>query len=133
MFAFGTFFAQPGSDSLQVFDTRTSYSAPVPIFDSFWTFQDSGKCKECLGLSRSSSSDDGPGPRPATFITDNMLAGSIVMLIGCLFLIGYKQIALRTGIVPRTAFSGSTSGAQQILSILGSLLLVFGFGCFIFF
>jgi hypothetical protein len=62
-----------------------------------------------------------------------MLAGSIVMLIGCLFLIGYKQIALRTGIVPRTAYSGSTSGAQQILSILGSLLLVFGFGCFIFF
>jgi hypothetical protein len=60
-----------------------------------------------------------------------MLAGSIVMLIGCLFLIGYKRIAAYTALAGHS--TGSTSGAEQMLTILGSLLLVFGFGCFLFF
>ena len=63
-----------------------------------------------------------------------MLAGTIVMLIGCLFLIGYKQIALNIGTAPRVGHSpGNISGAEQMVTILGSVLLVFGFGYFLFF
>lgn len=62
-----------------------------------------------------------------------MLTGSIVMLVGCLFLIGYRDIAVHTGIVRRVGYSRtSASGAEQIFSILGGLLLVFGFGYFMF-
>jgi hypothetical protein len=76
----------------------------------------------------------GSSRRPATFIRDLMLAGSIVMLIGCLFLLGYKQIALGARLVSRVAHSTApTAGTEQMLTILGSLLLVFGFGCFLFF
>ena len=54
------------------------------------------------------------------------------MLIGCVFLIGFKDITVHTGIVRRGGPLSGSSGADPFLTILGGLLLVFGFGYFLF-
>jgi hypothetical protein len=54
------------------------------------------------------------------------------MLIGCVFLIGFKDVTIHTGILRRPGPSHGSSGADQFLTILGGLLLVFGFGYFLF-